>query len=105
MVARRLHVPVKTRHEKLEAFKHSRYMRLTLLVNLRKVARRTDKVDQLTRGLCPPAATHLGISSGKHLFDLEHTLRPLVKLTASHPCSTTGFGWCGCIWWLQEIGG
>ena len=74
MVARRLHVPVKTRCETREAFKLSRYMRLTLLVNLRRSARRTDKLDQMSRGLCPPAATHLGITSGKHLFDLEPTL-------------------------------
>ena len=80
-------------------------MRPMRIVNQRRPARRTDKVDEMTRGLCPPAATHLGISSGKHLFDLEHTLRPLVKLTASHPCSTTGFGCCGCIWWLQELCG
>ena len=74
MVARRLHLPVKTRYEKLEALKPSRYMRLTLLVNLRRSARRTDKLDQVSRALCPPAATHLGIASGKHLFDLEPTL-------------------------------
>ena len=74
MVARRLQVPVKTRCEKLEALKPSRYMRLTLLVNLRRSARRTDKVDQVSRALCPPAATHLGIASGKHLFDLEPAL-------------------------------
>ena len=71
MVARRLHVPVKTRYEKLEALKHSRYLRLTLLVNLRRWARRTDKLNQMSRGVCPPAATHLGITSGKRLFDLD----------------------------------
>ena len=49
-------------------------MRLTLLVNLRRSARRTDKLDQMPRALCLPAATHLGIASGKHLFDLEPAL-------------------------------
>ena len=79
-------------------------MRKTLLVNLRRLARRTDKLDQMSRGLCLPAATHLGITSGKHLLDLEHTLCPLLKLTSSHPCSNTGFGCFGCIWWLQQLG-
>ena len=74
VVARRLQVAVKTRCEKLEALKPSRYMRLTLLVNLRRSARRTDKVDQVSRALCPPAATHLGMISAEHLFDLEPTL-------------------------------
>ena len=92
MVARRLHLPVKTRCEKLEALKPSRYMRLTLLVNLRRSARRTDKVDQVSRALCPPAATHLGIASGKHLFDLEPALSLLLKVTSTHPGSTAGFG-------------
>ena len=50
-------------------------------------------------------ALHLTFTSGKHLFDLEHALCPLLKLTSSHPCSTTGFGCCGCIWWVQELGG
>merc|ERR1711924_100482 len=53
-------------------------MRLALLVNLRRLARRTDKLDQMSRGLCLPAATHLGIASG--------------------------FGCFGCMWWLQELG-
>ena len=98
------HVPVKTRCEKLEASKHSRYMRLTLLVNLRRLARRTDRLDQMSRGLCLPAATHLGIASGKHLFDLEPTPSLPLKLTPSQPCSAAGFGCFGCMWWLQELG-
>ena len=59
----------------------------------------------MSRGLCLPAATHLGITSGKHLLDLEHTLCPLLKLTSSHMCSAAGFGCFACIWWLQELGG
>ena len=96
MVARRLHVAVKTRCEKLEALELSRYLRLTLLVNLRRLARRTDKLDQMSRGLCLPAATHLGMTSGEHLFDLEPAPSLLLKLTSSHPGSTTGFGCFGC---------
>ena len=104
MVARRLHLPVKTRCEKLEALELSRYMRLTLLVNLRRSARRTDKVDQMSRALCPPAATHLGIASGEHLFDLEPALSLLLKLTSTRPCSATGLRCFGCRWWLQQLG-
>ena len=103
MVARRLQVPVKTRCEKLEALKPSRYLRVTLLVNLRTTARRTDKLDQMSRGLCLPAATHLGIASGKHLFDLEPAPSLLLKLTPSHPCSAAGFGCFGCRWWCKRL--
>ena len=85
-----------------EALKHSRYMRLTRLGNLRRSARRTDKLDQMSRGLCLPAATHLGSTSGKRLFGLEPALSLLLKLTSSHPCSAAGFGCFGCRWWLQE---
>ena len=59
----------------------------------------------MSRGLCLPAATHLGSTSGKHLFDLEPALSLLLKLTSSHPCLAAGFGCFGCIWWLQELGG
>ena len=59
----------------------------------------------MSRGLCLPAATHLGIASGKHLFDIEPTPSLPLKLTSSHPCSAAGFGCFGCIWWLQELGG
>ena len=67
--------------------------------------RRTDKLVQMSRELCPPAATHLGITSGKHLFGLEPALSLLLKLTSTQPCSATGFGCFGCRWWLQELGG
>ena len=103
MVARRLHVAVKTRCEKLEALELSRYLRLTLLVNLRRLARRTDKLDQMSRGLCLPAATHLGIASGKYLFDLEPTPSLPLKLTPSQPCSAAGFGCFGCRWWCKRL--
>ena len=58
----------------------------------------------MSRGLCLPAATHLGITAGKHLFDLEPALSLLLKLTSTQPCSATGFGCFGCRWWLQELG-
>ena len=58
----------------------------------------------MSRGLCLPAATHLGITSGKHLFDLEPALSLLLKLTSTQPCSATGFGCFGCRWWLQQLG-
>ena len=80
-------------------------MRVTLLVNLRRSSRRTDKVDQMARGLCPPTAIHLGSTSGKHLIGLELALSLLLKLTSTHPRSTTGFGCFGCRWWLQQLGG
>ena len=90
MVASRLHVAVQVRCKTRKALKHRRYRRLALLVNLRRSARRTDKVDQVSRALCPPAATHLGITSGKHLFDLEPALSQLLKLTSTQPWSVLG---------------
>ena len=102
---RRAQGPVLVRCKTREALKHSRYLRAALLVNLRRLARRTDKLDQMSRGLCLPAATHLGIASGKHLFDLEPTPSLPLKLTSSQPCSAAGFGCFGCMWWLQELGG
>ena len=59
----------------------------------------------MSRGLCLPAATHLGIASGKHLFDIEPTPSLPLKLTSSHPCSVAGFGCFGRRWWVQELGG
>ena len=59
----------------------------------------------MSRGLCLPAATHLGSTSGKHLFDLEPALSLLLKLTSTRPCSATGFRCFGCRWWLQQLGG
>ena len=59
----------------------------------------------MSRALCPPAATHLGCSSSKRLFDPEAALRPLLKLTSTHTRSTAGFGHFGCRWWLQKLGG
>ena len=68
MVARRRYVPVKTRTESREAPERGRYMRLARLVNPRRSAPRVDKVDEVSSGLCPPAAIHRGITSGEHLF-------------------------------------
>ena len=74
MLARRDHVPKQTRFESRNALKHSRYMRFTRHTNHRRQARRAGKVDQVTRGVCLPAATHLAFTSGEPLFHLEPTL-------------------------------
>ena len=66
-------VPVQVRCKTREAFELSRYMRVTLIVNLPRSAGRTVKVDQMSRGLCLLASTHLIFTSGKHLFNLEPT--------------------------------
>ena len=68
MVAPRRHVPVKTRMESCEAPERGRYLRVERLVNPRRSAPRVDKVDEVSSGLCPPAAIHRGITSGEHLF-------------------------------------
>jgi hypothetical protein len=80
-------------------------MRLTLLVNLRRLASRAGKVDQISRTLCLKGATHLAFTSGKHLFMLE---RASVTTARAHTCISPLGGrisleWC--IWWLQQHGG
>ena len=75
MLARRVHVPIQTRFESRNALKHSSmYLRITRHTNHRRQARRAGKVDQVTRGVCPPAATHLAFTSDEPLLHLEPTL-------------------------------
>ena len=80
-LAHRLRVPIQVRCKTREALKHSRYLRAALLVNVRRLARRTDKLDQVSRGLCPMAATHLALTFAEHLFEVEPSLLPLLTLT------------------------
>ena len=100
----RARVVVKVRSNTREALERERYTGPALIVNLRSLARRTDKLYQMSRGVCPPAAIYLRITSGEHLFDLEPALSLLLKLTSTQRCSTTGFGRFGCRWWLQQLG-
>ena len=67
MVAPRRYVPVKARTESREAPERGRYLRVERLVNRRRSAPRIDKVDEVSRGLCPPATIHRGIAYGEHL--------------------------------------
>ena len=67
------HVPIQTRYETRNALELSRYMRLTLLVNLLRPVGRAGKIDQKSRGLCLPTFTHLVIMPSEHPFMLEHT--------------------------------
>ena len=73
-VTPRGYVPVKTRCQTRKALERGTYRRPTLLANPRRPARRAGKVDKVSRGLCPPAATHLAITSGEELFDPEPAL-------------------------------
>ena len=74
MLAHRVHIPKQTRFESHNALKHSMYLRITRHTNHRRQARRAGKVDQVTRGVCLPAATHLAFISGEPLLHLEPTL-------------------------------
>ena len=73
-VTRRRKGPVKVRGKTRKAFKHSRYMRLPLLVDPRSSASAADKVDQMSGELCLPAIAHLIFTSGKHIFELEPSM-------------------------------
>ena len=68
------YIPVFIRCQTRKALERGRYMRPTLLANPRRPARRAGKVDKVSRGLCPPAATHLVITPSEHLFDPEPAL-------------------------------
>ena len=70
-VAHRLHVPVQVRCKSRKARENARDHRRTRLVNQRRSARRPDKVDQMSRGSCLPATTHLGYTPCEHCFELE----------------------------------
>ena len=78
---RRAQAPVLVRCKTRNALKHSRYLRAALLANVRRLVRRTDKLDQVSRGLCPMAATHLALTFAEHLFEVEPSLLPLLTLT------------------------
>ena len=66
MVARRLHVVVKVRSRSRKAFENRWYHRGERLVNMRRLTRRSDKVEEKSRALRLPATTHRGTTSDKH---------------------------------------
>ena len=72
--AHRLRDPIQVRCKTRNALKLGRYLCAALLVNLRRLARRTDTLDQVSRGLCPMAATHLALTFAEHLFEVEPSL-------------------------------
>ena len=49
-------------------------MRLERLVNLGALQVEAAQVDQVSRGLCPMAATHLALTYAEHLFEVEPSL-------------------------------
>ena len=102
MVARRLHDPVQVRCQTRKALKHSRYRRVTLIVNPVTPQVETVKVDEPSLALRLLDAFHLTFTSGKHLFMLE---RASVTTAQAH----TSISRLGCrfslewwIWWLQQ---
>ena len=76
-------------------------MRRTTLVNQRRSARRADKVDEMSRGTCETASMHLLSTSGAHLFELERSLRPLMKLPCSPSRTIQAFSRLAGKWWLH----
>ena len=61
-------------------------MRPKRLANPRRLARRAGKVDQMSRGPCPPSAMHRVITPSDHPFDPEPALRET-------PISITAYPW------------
>ena len=103
-VTRRLRVVVKTRCKKCEAFQHSRYMRVTLLVNQSRSTRRAGKVEHMSCAIGLTSATHLRYMHGEHPFMPEIASSPLTKLPCSPPRTNRAFGRLDGKWWLQELG-
>ena len=103
-VTRRLRVVVKTRCKTREAFQHSRYMRPTTLVNLRRSTRRAGKVEHMSCAIGLTSATHLRYMHSEHPFMLEIASSPLTKLPCSPPRTNRAFGRLDGKWWLQELG-
>ena len=80
-------------------------MRVSRLVNPCRSARRTGKVDEISRGLCLPAPTHLVLTPYEHLLELEPALRPLLTFTFSPPRMIRAFGRCAGKGQLHQLGG
>ena len=98
----RLRAPIQVRYKTHKALEHSRYMRLTLLVNPDTWQVETVKVDEMSCALCLTDALYLTFTSGKHLFMLE----PASVTTAqAHTCISPlrrriSLEWW--MWWLQQ---
>ena len=56
-------------------------MRLELLLNVGALRVEPAEVAQMSRALCPMAATHLALTFAEHLFEVEPSLLPLLTLT------------------------
>ena len=105
MVALRLHVAVKVRSRTRKAFERERYHRPERLVNRRRSARRSNKVDEMSGALRLSATTHLVMTSGKPLLELEPALRPLLTCTCSPRRTIRAFRRYAGKVWLLELGG
>ena len=80
-------------------------MRVTLLINLRRLTGRAGKVEHIPRATCLVATTHLGFTSGKHLIMLEPaSVTTAQALTCISPLRRRiSMEWW--MWWLQQHGG
>ena len=102
LLTRRLQGPVKVRCETRNAFKHSRYIRVTPSVNPVTWQVETVRVDEMSFALCLTDALYLAFTPGKHLFTLE---RASVTTAQAHTCISPlgrriSLEWCN--WWLQQ---
>ena len=97
--------PIQTRSDSSFAFSHSRYHRRERLVNLRRLARRTGKVDEMSRGLRLVASTHLVLTSGEHFLKVKLALSCLLTCTCSPRRTIQAFRRCAGKVWLHELGG
>ena len=102
---RRRKVPAKTRSRSRKAFQNRWYHRGERLVNRRRSTRRSDKVDEKSGALRLSATTHLVITSGKPLLELEPALRRLLTFTRSPRRRIGAFGTCAGKGWLHPLGG
>ena len=105
MVARRLHVAVKTRSRSRKAFEREWYHRRERIVNRRRSAHRTGKVDEMSSELRLVASTHLVLTSGEHLLKVQLALSCLLTCTCSPQRTIRAFGRYAGQGWMHELCG
>ena len=80
-------------------------MRVMRIVNQCRLSRQTDEVDDKSCALRLLAATHRGLTSGEHLFELEPALRPALTFICSPRRRIRAFGGYAGQVWLYQLGG
>ena len=96
--------PAKTRSLMCEAFKHSRYIRVTLSANPDTSQVETVKVDEMSHTLCLLDAFHLTFTYGKPLWMLEPASVTTAQAQTCISRLNRRISLVWWMWWLQQRG-